>query len=71
MIVVGVDPVGTAIGVACQVKLHDPLVRHALDVLSRIEIVIDTRDKYVVDVQQQSAVGLVAHAREKFPFAER
>ena len=69
--VVRVDQVRHAVGVAGQMKLHDPLVRDRADELERIEVVVEARDVDVVDVQQQAAAGRLGHPREKFGLGHR
>ena len=71
VVVMRIDEVRAAIGVAGQMELHDPLVRDVLDILARIEVVVHARNIDVVDVEQQSAIGLLGQAREEVPFAQR
>ena len=67
VVVVRVDDVRLAVGVAGQMKLHDPLVRNRANVLDRVEVVVHARHVDVVHVEQQAAVGVGRHAGEKLP----
>ena len=67
VIVVGVDDVRLAIGMAGQMKLHDPLVGNRANVLDRIEVVVHARHINVVHVEQQAAIRVGRHASEEFP----
>ena len=69
--IVGIEKVRTMIAVAGEMILGDPLDRRRLDVLSRVETMIERANEHVVDVEQYSAIRFVGHRAQKIPLAHR
>ena len=71
VVVVRIDQVRCTVRVTGQVELHHALVRHGADELLGVHVVVEARDVDVVDVEQQATIGVLGHARDEFPLAQR
>ena len=71
VVVVRVDDVCGVVAVPRDVKLDDPLVRQGANERVRVEVMIEARDVDVVEVKQQTAVGLFGHAGDELPLLHR
>ena len=65
VVAVGVDDVRALVRVAGQVVLHDAVGGDRVDVLVRVEAVVERADVDVVHVEQQAAVGLLGQSRAR------
>ena len=67
---VGVDDVGAAVFVSCEMELDNAVGRNAADVFGGIPSVIAGADEDVVDVEEDAAVCFFGHSCEEVPVVD-
>jgi hypothetical protein len=65
---VRVDDVALLMAMACHMKLHHAVARHAAEELVGRETVVEGAHINVVDVEQQPAIGAACNLAYKLPF---
>jgi len=65
--IVGIEQVGTMIAMAGKMQLDHASGGYRINVRDSVEAMVKCANEDVVDVEQDSAVGLRGHSTEEFP----